>query len=82
MQQAYIVTGSLSDGRTVALDEPLPQSTGKVRVIVEILPSNVNPDRVAFMENMWEEQRRRGHVPPTKEQVDAYIRSERDSWDF
>lgn len=36
MQQVYVVTGSLTDSRTVCLDEPIPVSGGKVRVIVEV----------------------------------------------
>lgn len=33
------------------------------------------------LEEIWEEQRARGHVPPTKKEVDEYIRAERESWD-
>lgn len=33
------------------------------------------------MEEIWRAQRERGHVPPTKEEVDAYIEEERNSWD-
>jgi hypothetical protein len=32
MEKAYLVTGSLTDSRTIHLDEPIPVSTGKVRV--------------------------------------------------
>lgn len=33
------------------------------------------------MAGIRERQRARGHVPPTKDEVDAYIREERASWD-
>ena len=36
MQRAHIVTGSLTDSRTVHLDEPVSIPVGKVRVIVEV----------------------------------------------
>ena len=36
MEEAHVVTGSLTDSRTIRLDEPLPVSGGKVRVIVEL----------------------------------------------
>jgi hypothetical protein len=81
MQPSYVVTGVLSDGRTVTLDEPLPLTSGKVRVVVEPVAPEPKPDLSTFLERIWDEQRCRGHVPPTKEEVDAYIRAERDSWD-
>lgn len=33
------------------------------------------------MEEIHAAQRARGHVPPTKEEVDAYLEAERASWD-
>jgi hypothetical protein len=81
MQQAYITTGSLTDARTVALDEPLPISQGTVRVTVEVVSHQEKSDLSSFLENLWEQQRQRGHVPPSREEVDAHVRAERDSWD-
>jgi hypothetical protein len=75
----YVVTGTIADAHTVALDEPLPISQGKVRLVVE--PIAV-PQRsyMEVMETIRERQRLRGHQPPTKEEVDAYLQAERDSW--
>lgn len=81
MSQVYEVSGELVDNQTVKLDQALPTAAGKVRVTVELLPEGTRPALREFMERMWEEQRRRGHVPPTKEEVDAYLKAERDSWD-
>ena len=81
MQQAYVVTGLLSGGRTVALDEALPATAGKVRVVVEMLPSEAPADLASFMKKLWEEQQQRGHVSRTKEAVDADLRDERENWD-
>lgn len=82
MHQAYVVTGSLSGGRVVELDEALPVNRGKVRVIVEVLETPPPPmPHDEFMAQLREKQRERGHVPPTKEEVDTYLKAERESWD-
>jgi hypothetical protein len=81
MHQAYVVTGSLRDGSTVALDERLPQDSGKVRVTVELLPAEAKTDLASFLAQLWEQQRQREHAPPSKEEVDAYLQAERASWD-
>lgn len=81
MSRVYEVTGELIDNQTLKLDEALPAAAGKVRVTVQLVPSGTRPDLKEFMELMWEEQRRRGHVPPTKDEVDGYLNAERDSWD-
>ncbi len=54
MQKTYVVTGTLTDGYTLRLDEVM----AKIR----------------------EWQRLRGHQPPTRKAVDAYICSEREGW--
>ena len=76
---SYVVTGTISDEHTVALDEPLPISEGRVRLVVEPITM---PQRsyMEVMETIRERQRLRGHAPPTKEEVDAYVQAERDSW--
>ena len=80
MQNAYIVTGTLTDDHTVTLDEALPLTRMKVRLVVEPIP---HKPRLAYQEvisNIRNRQRARGHHPRTREQVDAYLREERDSW--
>lgn len=81
MQQAYIISGSLKDERTVTLDEALPIATGKVRVVVEMLPAAEKPGYDEVMAQIREGQRQRGQVAPTRELVDAYLKAERASWD-
>jgi hypothetical protein len=80
VEQAFIVTGSLTDAQTLKLDEPFPLTLGKVRVIVELLPHSPG-DYEKFMAELRERQRRRGHVPRTREEIDASLKAERDSWD-
>jgi len=81
METAYIVTGTLTDEHTVKLDEPLPLAQGKVRLKVEPLaPAPKHPHDEVIAE-IWARQNARGHQPRTREEIDAYIQAERDSWD-
>jgi hypothetical protein len=82
MSPLYRGSGELIDDQTVKLDKALPTAAGRVRVTLEFESSEAPPDLLQFMERMWEEQHRRGHVPPTKEEVDGYLNAERDSWGF
>ena len=67
MATPYVVTGTLSKGRLVELDEALPLAEGRVRVtIVPLSARKVRPVRDVLAE-IHEEQRLRGHVPPTRE---------------
>ena len=52
MSQVYQVTGELTDSRTVKLDEPLPAAAGKVRVTVEVCPTEPRTDLREFLEQM------------------------------
>ena len=81
MQEAYVVTGSLTDSRTVRLDEPIPVSGGKVRVIVEVAETPRKMSHAEFLAWLQARQEARGRVPRTREDVDAALRAERESWD-
>ncbi len=81
MQQAYIVTGAVVDGLTLKLDEALPFTQARVRVLVEILPSEEKATLKEVLAKIHQGQRERGFVPPTREAVDAYLKAERESWD-
>lgn len=81
MREAYVVTGSLTDSRTVRLDEPIPVSGGRVRVIVELGEMERTMSHEDFMARLRQRQEGRGHVPRTREEVDASLRAERESWD-
>jgi hypothetical protein len=81
MPTTYIVTGTLTDGHTVKLNEALPLAQTKVRVTVEPgAPAPKRPHDEVIAE-IWERQKARGHKPPTREEVDAYLQAERESWD-
>ena len=82
MPESYTATGTLADGRTVVLDEELPVHGGRVRLVIEPIAAPQPKRPVAeVLEEIWERQRRRGFDPPSSEEVDAYIRAERESWD-
>lgn len=80
MAQTYETTGELTDDRHVTLDQPIPLAAMKVRVIVEALDTTKS-DMVAFEQKLRERQRARGHVARGREEIDAYIDAERNSWD-
>lgn len=81
MHNAYIVTGTLTNERTVTLDEALPFPSTKVRLVVEPLESGSSRSYQEIVAAIRERQGARGYQPPTKEEVDAYLQAERDSWE-
>ena len=83
MAQTITRTGTLSDEQTLVLDEPLTLPQNRVRITVEPL-LNGGDQRKSLSETLriiHEMLAASGHVPPTAEEVDAYIRAERESWD-
>ena len=85
MTNAYVLNGTLTDAQTVRLSEPLPVQAGdEVRLTVEVVrtarPRGNAANVLAVLAKIREEQRLSGHVPMTKEEIDAYIKGERDSW--
>ena len=80
MHNAYIVTGTLTNERTVTLDEALPLTPTKVRLVVEPLEPVSHRSYQEIVAVIRERQVARGHHPPTTEEVDTYLRAERDSW--
>ena len=80
MHNAYIVMGTLTDAHTVTLDETLPLAPTKVRLVVEPLSPVCQPPYQEVIAEIRKRQRARGHQPPTREEVDSYLRAERDSW--
>lgn len=82
MTNAYVVSGVLGNAGTIHLNEPLPITSGEVRVTVEVIgPSKPKPTFQEVMEKVWADQKARGHVPPTTEEVAERIREAREGWD-
>lgn len=80
MRRAYIVSGSLTDSRTVQLDEPALVPGGRVRVIVEVDESTPRMTHEEFLAWLQQRQNVRGHVPLSPDAVAAYLKAERESW--
>lgn len=80
MAKPYVLTGTLRGDQTVTLDEALPLKSGKVRLTLELLRSEPQRPYRDVLASIRERQRARGHQPRTREEVDAYLESERESW--
>jgi hypothetical protein len=75
MKEAYIVTGRLTDDRTVVLDEPLPVADRPVKLVIEVDPG-VIPGKGTMAEAvalLRERQRARGHVAIPSAEIDALM---------
>ena len=66
------VQGTLKPDGTLELDEPLPLPTGRVQVLVQPLvqPSPDDPFWKT-MERIWADQKARGHVPRSDQEVEG-----------
>ena len=81
MGKPEIVTGTLIDDRTVALDKPLTLRPMKVRVAIEPLDEKSRrPYRPEVVSQIHAAQAARGHRPPSRDEVDHRLQLERDSW--
>lgn len=78
MADTYIVTGTLTDERTVSLDEAVPLKPMKVRVVVEPLRPALHRSYQEIMAEIRENQKSRRYQPPSREEVDAYLRDRRN----
>jgi len=82
MEQAYVRTGELRDGRSLLLDEAVPLATGKVRVTVQQIAKPGGPrSHAEVLAEIHAQLKAAGHVPPTAEEVVQRIQAERNSWD-
>ena len=80
MAKPYVLTGTLRDELTVALDEALPLKFGKVRLTLEAVGPEPQKHYQEVLADIRRRQRARGHQPRTREEVDAGLASERESW--
>ncbi len=81
MAKPEIVTGTLLDDRTVALDKPVALRPMKVRIAIEPLEEKQRRVyRPEVLDEIYASQARRGHRGPSREEVDRRIKSERDTW--
>jgi hypothetical protein len=71
---AYVMTGTLTDGRTVTLDEALPLLGGKVRITVETIDAAVPKQTLnEWLEGMRSRRAAAGVAPLTDDQIEEWI---------
>ena len=81
MINAYITTATLTNKRTLILDEPLFRIPKRVRVTIEALPkAQMATPFLTKLRSIHRELIENGRLPRSKEEIDAQIREERDSW--
>jgi hypothetical protein len=78
---AIEVQGYLSEDGTLVLDDKLDLPAGRVKVTVEPVPDLTQTDVWQVLEQIWAGQRARGHVPRTREQIDAELEASRQEDD-
>lgn len=81
MPKVYVVTGTLTDVHTVTLDEALPLKPVKVRLVLEPIEPKSKRPRQEVLAEIRKRQKARGHQPATREEIDRYLKAERDSWE-
>jgi len=81
MSQTFHVTGELIDHHLVKLDERIPLPAGKVRLVVEELATRQPANLTDFEDALRTRQAARNHIPRSKDEVDAFLASERATWD-
>jgi len=81
MSKTEIVTGTLINDRTVALDMPLQLKATKLRLSIEPLsPRSSQFYRPEVISKIHAAQAARGYQPPSREEVDGWLKAERESW--
>jgi hypothetical protein len=70
---AVEVQGTLRPDGTIALDEMPNLPPGRVQVRVQPLPDLTQTDVWQVLEKIWAGQQARGHVPRSREEIDADI---------
>jgi hypothetical protein len=82
MINSYTTTATLSYKKTLILDEPIPLAGGRVRVTVEQLPEALlGTAFLVKLRAIHQRLRESGYQSRSKEEIDAQIKAERDSWE-
>jgi hypothetical protein len=72
------IQGTLQEDGTLVLDDKPNLPPGRVKVTVESVPDLTQTDVWQVLEQIWEGQRARGHVPRSKEDIDAELEASRE----
>jgi hypothetical protein len=74
---AVEIQGTLREDGTLVLDEMPNLPPGRVRVTVQPVLDYTQTDIWKFSAGIWAEQAARGHVPRSKEEIDAELEAAR-----
>ena len=82
MEQTYVATGTVENGQFIRLDAPLPITVARVSVIVR--PS-LKKDRngktlIEWLKKIHKRREKLGIKSLTKEEINAWIKEERNRW--
>ena len=77
-QTTVVVQGFVTADGTLKLAEKLHVPAGRVQVLIQPLPDVSSDTLSQRMEAVWAGQKARGHVPRTREQIDADLRDLRE----
>ena len=77
ISNAIEIQGTLREDGTLVLDHKPDLPPGRVKVIVQAIPDYTQTDIWQFFERLWAEQRARGHIPRSKEEIDADLEAAR-----
>lgn len=80
MNTTFTTTGVLTDGKTLTLDTAAPVGSGRVKVTVEPIPQDQPLKLLEFFDELRKDQQARGHVPLTRDEIDAMMAEERAGW--
>jgi hypothetical protein len=73
------IQGTLQEDGTLVLDQKLDLPPGRVKVTVEPLLDYKQTEIWGFFERLWAEQRAKGHLPRTREEIDAELEAARQN---
>jgi hypothetical protein len=68
-----IVEATLRPDGTLEPHEKLPLAPGRVQLVVQPLPDLPDDPFWQMMKRIWADQKARGHVPRTREEIDAEL---------
>jgi hypothetical protein len=74
---AVEIQGTLREDGTLVLDQKPNLPPGRVKVTVEPVLDLTQTDVWQVLERIWAGQRARGHVPRTREEIDAELEAAR-----
>jgi hypothetical protein len=71
MNPKYVITGTMTDTRTITLDQVVPITGERVRVTVEEMTTAPKLTMQEAVAEIRRRQKERGHVPMTTAEIEA-----------